>query len=75
MLGDKKLWASGVTYGPFSPSADGTPYPSRTVVERDFTAMAANGFNTVRVYTVPPRWLLDTAANHGLRVMVGVPWE
>ena len=22
----------------------------------------------------PPRWLLDTAAEHGLRVMVGLPW-
>jgi O-antigen biosynthesis protein len=75
MLGDQKLWASGVTYGPFSPGAHGTPYPSRAVVERDFTAMAANGFNTVRIYTVPPRWVLDVAASHGLRVMVGVPWE
>ena len=32
------------------------------------------GANTVRTYTVPDRWLLDLAAEHGLRVMVGVPW-
>src|SRR5262249_49373211 len=29
----------------------------------------------VRVYTPPPRWLLDTAAAHGIRVMVGLPWQ
>ena len=37
--------------------------------------MAAAGINSVRVYTVPPRWLLDAALRHGLRVMVGLPWE
>jgi glycosyltransferase involved in cell wall biosynthesis len=37
--------------------------------------MAAAGINTVRVYTVPPRWLLDVAAENRLRVMVGLPWE
>lgn len=26
-------------------------------------------------YTVPPRWLLDIAAQYGLRLMVGLPWE
>ena len=37
--------------------------------------MAANGVNAVRTYTVPPRWLLDLAHEHGLWVMVGLPWE
>ena len=37
--------------------------------------MAAIGVNAVRTYTVPPRWLLDLALEHGLRVMVGLPWE
>ena len=37
--------------------------------------MAANGINSVRTYTVPPRWLLDAAERHGLMVMVGLPWE
>ena len=37
--------------------------------------MAANGINAVRTYTVPPRWLLDLALEHGLCVMVGLPWE
>src|SRR5262249_32783014 len=38
-------------------------------------AMAASGFNAIRTYTVPPHWLLDLARHHGLRVMIGLPWE
>jgi beta-galactosidase/beta-glucuronidase len=37
--------------------------------------MRAIGINTVRTYTVPPRWLLDLAHQHELLVMVGLPWE
>ncbi len=73
--GDEKLWVRGVTYGTFAPDADGREFPPQDVVVQDFAAMAGAGFNTVRVYTVPPRWLLDRAADAGLRVMVGLPWE
>src|SRR5919204_6308898 len=73
--GGEKLYIRGVTYGTFRPSHDGHEYPDPEVVERDFAQMAANAINTVRTYTVPPRWLLDTAQRHGLRVMVGLPWE
>jgi GT2 family glycosyltransferase len=69
--GDEKLYVRGVTYGTF---ADGG-YPRPANAARDFAAMAENEVNTVRVYTVPPRWLLDLAAEHGLRVLVGIPWE
>ncbi len=41
----------------------------------DFAQIAGMGANAVRTYTVPPRWLLDTAQEHGLRVMVGFGWE
>src|SRR5438105_2196969 len=44
-------------------------------VERDFALMAKNGFNVVRTYTAPPRWVLDIALKNGLRVMVGLMWE
>ena len=37
--------------------------------------MAAAGFNAVRIYSVPPAWLLDEALRHGLWVQVGIPWE
>ena len=74
-VGEEKLYVRGVTYGTFRPGGDGEEYPDRSTVARDFAAMAANGINTVRVYTVPPRWLLDAALDHGLRVIVGLPWE
>jgi GT2 family glycosyltransferase len=65
----------GVTYGTFRPNDETEDFPDRQAVAEDFAAMAANGINTVRVYTVPPRWLLDLALQHGLYVMVGLPWE
>jgi GT2 family glycosyltransferase len=73
--GAEKLAARGVTYGPFG--ADGSPaeYGDRAGAARDFARIAAAGFNALRVYSVPPAWLLDEAAAHGLRVMVGLPWE
>jgi GT2 family glycosyltransferase len=74
-VGDEKLWVRGVTYGTFRPDENGHHYPAHQVVKTDFAAMAANGINTVRLYTVPPRWLLDSARTHGLWVMVGLPWE
>ncbi len=74
-VGDEKLWVRGVTYGSFRPTADDSAYPKPEVVEQDFIQMAANSLNAIRTYTVPPRWLLDAAGRHRLRVMVGLPWE
>lgn len=73
--GQTKYWVKGVTYGTFRPDADGHMFPGRARVNADFAGMAEAGINTVRVYTPPPRWLLDAAQVHGLRVMVGLPWE
>src|SRR3989475_12613944 len=74
-VGDEKLYVRGVTYGTFRPRADGSEVPEPDVAERDFALMAANGINAVRTYSVPPRWLLDAAQRHHLRVMVGLPVE
>ena len=73
--GEDKFYARGVTYGTFRPRDEGCEFPLPEVVEADFAAMAAHGINAVRTYIVPPRWVLDSAAAHGLRVMVGLPWE
>jgi GT2 family glycosyltransferase len=74
-VGTDKLYVRGVTYGTFRPDDTGCDYPGPDVVDRDFAEMTAHGINAVRTYTVPPGWLLDIARRHGLRVMVGIPWE
>ena len=74
MAGGEKLFIRGVTYGPFG-SEDGAEEYRREAAEADFAVMAAAQINAIRVYTVPPRWLLDAAARHGFYVMVGIPWE
>ncbi|MBV9438416.1 MAG: glycosyltransferase, partial [Candidatus Eremiobacteraeota bacterium] len=73
--GDEKLLLRGVTYGTFATDEQGRERHERAQVEADFAAMAANGFNAVRLYTVPERWVLDAALAHGLYVAVGLAWE
>ncbi|MFA6546672.1 MAG: glycosyltransferase, partial [Limisphaerales bacterium] len=73
-LGEKKFYAKGVTYGPFAPGDDKTQFPPRAQLERDFAQIRELGANTLRVYVVPPRWLLDLAHAHGLKLLVDVPW-
>jgi glycosyltransferase involved in cell wall biosynthesis len=74
-VGATKHFVKGVTYGPFAPGGDGTQFPELDRVKRDFALMVTAGINTVRVFTVPPVWLLDAAKNHGLKVLVGLPWS
>jgi O-antigen biosynthesis protein len=74
-VGDEKFWIRGVTYGTFKPHQSGLQFPPQDVVERDFRAIADAGLNAIRVYTVPPLWLLHAAAACRLRVMIGLPWE
>jgi GT2 family glycosyltransferase len=72
--GNRRFLIKGVTYGTFAPQQDGSQYPSAEVVGRDLSAIAAAGFNAVRVYTPPPASLLDQAQAEGLRIIVGLPW-
>src|SRR5881409_2919388 len=73
-VGREKFWVRGVSYGTFFVGENGEERLTPEVVRRDFALMATNGFNVVRVHTGPPRWLLDTALENGLRVMVGLNW-
>jgi GT2 family glycosyltransferase len=73
--GEGKIFIRGVTYGTFRPDANGEEYGDPARVERDFAQMAAHGINAVRIYTMPPRSLLDIAQRYGLRVMVGLSAE
>ncbi|HYZ42340.1 MAG TPA: glycoside hydrolase family 2 TIM barrel-domain containing protein, partial [Stellaceae bacterium] len=74
-IGDKKHFIRGITYGPFATGSHGAPFPEHNIVETDFALMAEAGINTVRVFTVPPGWLLDEAERAGLRLLVGLPWS
>src|SRR5688572_21794402 len=73
--GAEKWFVRGVSYGPFAPDDSGLFLPARDRVRGDFDQIAQLGGNAVRVYHVPPRWLLDEAAEAGLHVLVDVPWE
>src|SRR5260370_572653 len=69
--GDTKHFVKGVTYGPFAVGSHGAQFPERAVVERDFALMRNAGINTLRVFTVPPVWLLARPDEGGLRRYMG----
>ena len=73
-VGSRRLEVRGFTYGPFAPRS-GHQFPAREQVRQDLRDMRAAGANAVRVYTVPPGWLLDEAREQGVLVLVGIPWE
>jgi len=73
--GGQRFLIKGVTYGTFAPDADGHQFPPLARIAEDFRLMSTLGINTVRTYTPPRRDLLDEAARHDLRVMVGLPWS
>src|SRR6516165_4343303 len=73
--GRRPFSVRGVTYGTFRTRSDGEPFPDRQVVKRDFAAISAAGFNTVRTYTLPPDDLLELAADWDLRLLAGVFYE
>jgi GT2 family glycosyltransferase len=56
-----------VSYGPFP---DGWP----AFFDEDFSRIAAAGFNSIRLYSLPEKALLDAAAAHGLKVLAGLHW-
>lgn len=74
MLGAEKFFIKGVTYGAFPPNRNGHQFPELVGVATDFALMRMAGINTILTYTVPPLDLLDLAQEHGLRVIVVVPW-
>jgi GT2 family glycosyltransferase len=74
-IAGERFLIKGTSYGTFAPSDSNGHFPPLEQVRADFALMARSGFNTVRTYTVPSLAMLDEAARHGLRVMVGLPWS
>jgi glycosyltransferase involved in cell wall biosynthesis len=73
-LGQKKFYVKGVSYGPFAPDKDGHHFPSPDRTRQDFQLIRELGANVLRVYYVPPRWFLDLALQHELRIFIDIPW-
>ena len=74
-LDGRKFHPKGVTYGPLTPDDLGNHFTNREITSRDFLQICSLGANLIRVYHVPPRWFLDLALAHGLRLLVDVPWN
>ncbi len=72
--GDRKFYATGVSYGPFVPNSRGERYPEPERCAQDFALMRQLGVNVVRTYVPPPAWMFDLAAKHSLRLMVATLW-
>jgi O-antigen biosynthesis protein len=73
-IGGRRFWIKGVTYGTFRANEDGEPYPSHAQVRDDFAQMREVGINTVRLYSPPPDWLADAAADAGLYLLPDICW-
>jgi len=73
-VGAERFCPKGVTYGPFKPGADGSPFPAPEQVAKDLELIRQLNANCVRTYYVPPRWFLDLAHEHGLKVLVDFTW-
>jgi len=73
-LGGAKFFLKGLTYGPFPPNAAGEFFPEQAQAEADLRQIVALGANTLRVYHLPPAWLLDLAAREGLKLLVDIAW-
>ena len=74
-LGEKKFYVKGVTYGPFAPNPAGQPFASPEQTTSDFAQIRQLNANLVRVYHVPPKWFLDLASEHDLKVLIDIPWN
>jgi len=72
--GDQKFFLKGVTYGPFAPDLDGYEYGTYEQAQKDLASMAACGANVIRLYTSPPCWFLDLCHQHGLYILLSIPW-
>ncbi len=74
-LGENKFFVKGVAYGPFPPNPQGQPFPTVEQTAADLSQIIELGANVIRVYDIPPSWLLDLAQERGLKVFIDVPWN
>ena len=73
-LGARKFHVKGITYGPFASNEKGEPFASPEQTASDFRLIKQLAVNALRLYYVPPPWLLELAAEHGLKLLIDIPW-
>ena len=56
------------------PHREGHRFPARNRVCDDLASLHALGANSIRVYHVPPEWLLDLVDEHGMTIFLDIPW-
>lgn len=64
----RRTWLRTVTYGPFPPDRE----PPAAL---EFARIRDAGFNSIRVFSLPDRNLLDEAERTGLIVFAGLDWD
>ena len=64
----------GLTYGPFGKDPEVDAFPGMDRARNDLEFIHALGFNTLRIYHEPPKWFMDLAAEHSLKLWVDIPW-
>jgi GT2 family glycosyltransferase len=65
----------GVTYGSFRRRSDGAPFPETAVLRDDLRRFVRCGVNTLRTYDLPPPDLVELAAEHAIRLCVGLSYH
>lgn len=73
--GSAKMYLKGFSYGPFAKNSRNEFLPEPQQLAADCRHMRQLGANAIRLYTVPSPETLDELLNHGLRVILDVPWE
>jgi len=71
---EAKWQMRGIAYGPFKPNSRGEAFPEDVALIADLRHIRELGFNTVRLYELPTASVLQAATEHGLRLLVGIPW-
>jgi O-antigen biosynthesis protein len=74
-VGVTDWYLKGFTYGPFRPNSANQFLPERMRMLEDFAHLRSLGCNAIRLYHRPTVAMLDDALDHGIRVMIDVPWE
>jgi O-antigen biosynthesis protein len=64
-----------VCYGPFAPNALREPFAAPEQTAGDFRRIRELGANVLRIYAVPPRWFLDLAEEHQLKLLIDLSWN